>query len=209
MALIATKSGGNFTLAPAGLQLGRIYGIVDLGTHEQTYMGKSKGTGRFVRVLWELPNQKHVFQEGKPAEPFGVSVEYLLSTHEKAKLRKHLKGWKGKDMTDEEQASFDIETLLGKTGYLNIIHEEKQDKSGKYAKVESISRIPDELKGQLAPPFNKPIIYNTAHGRDAVFNSLPDWLKEKISKSKEFTSAAVTGDEAPPSEAETDSDEPF
>lgn len=208
MPLIATNKGGsNFPLAPAGLQLARIYGIIDLGTHKNVFQGVDKGDVRKVRVLFELPSHKHVFVEEKGPEPFTLSIKYTLSTHEKSTLRKHMKGWKGRDMTDEEQAAFDIEVLLGKTCMINISHKQKKDKTGDRAEIESIAQIPAEMKAQMGAAINKPILYNTAQGRDATFNLLPKWIQEDIVQSHEFTRTApgANADSTP----QEDSSEPF
>lgn len=206
MAIIATsKGGGQRKLPPAGTHLARCYSLIDIGTQEGTFQGEIK-TARKVRVSFELPNEQEVFAEERGKEPFTISREFTLSLHEKAGLRKVLESWRGRAFTAEELQKFDLAKLIGQPAMISIGHEPKKDGSGNFAKLLTVSGV---MKGMSVPPaILKPIEYSVLQGRDEVFNDLPDWLKEKISKCAEWTKPAPHEAEEP-AMAGTDDDVPF
>lgn len=119
---------GKFEPCPAGPQVGVLVDVIDLGMKETAYGQKHK-----VRLVWQtselMTNDK----------PFVVSREYNLSLNEKATLRKDLESWRGKKFTDTEAEAFDLETLLGINGTLNVIHTEPTPDGKIWANVLSIA----------------------------------------------------------------------
>lgn len=55
------------------------------------------------------------------------SQGFTPSLHEKAGLRKFLRGWFGRDLTEGERELFDTESLIGKPAFLVIVHNTKDD----------------------------------------------------------------------------------
>lgn len=102
--------------------------------------------------------------------------------HENATLRRDLESWRGKAFTEEQAESFDITTLLGIPCMLNVVH--KTAKSGnEYALIFSISRMPKKI--ECAPQINASFEFNFQEHFDK-FESLPDWLQDKIKLSDEY-----------------------
>jgi hypothetical protein len=125
-----------------------------------------------------------VFDDAKGEQPLVISKEYTLSMNEKANLRKDLKSWRGKDFTDEEAKKFDITNLLGVSCMLNVIHVTSKDGSKQYASISGITPLP---KGIDCPPqVNKSICLSFDNFDNALFNSMPDFIKEKIVSSVEY-----------------------
>ena len=176
------EGGGNSTPVAAGTYAARCYSMIELGTIKGTYMGEDIESHK-VQITWELPTEKKVFKEDKGEQPFSISKEFTLSMHEKANLRKMLEGWRGKGFTDEEAKCFDITKLLGKPCMLSIIH--KTSAQGKqYAVISSIATVP---KGMTVPEqINKTFELSFLDFNKDNFESLPDWLKDKIKGSKEY-----------------------
>ena len=52
------------------------------------------------------------------------SRSFTASVHEKAALTQFLRKWMGRPLSEEEEAEFDTESLLGKTAEITVIHEE-------------------------------------------------------------------------------------
>lgn len=146
-------------------------------------MGTQKDEGKFgtkiqpkVMITWELPTEMHTFKEEKGPEPFVVSKEYTLNLGEKSNLRKDLESWRGRAFTEEELKGFNIGKLIGAPCLISVIHQTKP--SGVYARVSTIAPM---VKGMQCPPaVLTPIVYDVDSGRNEVFNSLPDWIKNKI-----------------------------
>lgn len=177
MSLIAKKSGGDYTPAPAGTHLAICYGVIDLGTQEENFEGKQKKAEK-VRIVWELPNETTT--DGKP---MSIGTFYTVSLHEKAKLRKHLEAWRGRPFTEEELKGFKLTNIIGKPCMLVVVHKPRANGDGVSDSVMSVS-FP--MKGMAIPPmFNKPLIFDIENFDKAVYDSLPDFLKKMVALSPE------------------------
>lgn len=207
MAIIATSNGNsNYEPIATGNYPARCYSMVHLGTIEENILGTIKKLNK-ARVTWELPTELKVFKEENGEQPHVISKEFTLSMHEKATLRAFLKNWRGKDFTDEEAKSFDIEKLIGAPCMLNITHKTKKDGSGVYAEIGSISTMP---KGYACPDaINTPFVFTYEVFDQEKFNGLPEFMRNKMVNSDEYK-LAVNGAQHIESPAEEESDDlPF
>lgn len=191
MAINASNNGVKKELIPAGNYIARCYQMLEIGHVSENIMGVQK-TLQKVRIGWELPEEKRVFDTTKGEQPLVISKEYTLSMNEKSNLRKDLKSWRGKDFTEEEAKSFDITKLLGAPCMLNIIHNpSKSDPSKIYEQISGITPLP---KGMKCPAqINKSIVLSYDNFNWELFNSLPDFLKTKIQSSEEFEAMQSPG----------------
>lgn len=193
MAIIATNTGGtSYEPIASGSYAARCYSMIHLGTIEETILGTVKKLNK-VRVTWELPTELKVFKEENGEQPQVISKEFTLSLHEKATLRNFLKNWRGKDFTEDEAKSFDIEKLIGAPCMVNITHKQSKDGSKTYAEIGSISPMP---KGLVCPPqINQSFIFTYDNFDSAKFSTLPDYLKNKMINSDEYKLAVTGGQE--------------
>lgn len=209
MAIIATSNGStSFEPIATGNYPARCYSMVHLGTIEENILGTLKKLNK-VRITWELPTELKVFKEENGEQPQVISKEFTLSLHEKATLRGFLKNWRGKDFTDEEAKSFDIEKLVGAPCMLNITHKTKKDGSGIYAEIGSVSAMP---KGFVCPEsINTPFVFTYEEFDENKFNSLPDFMKNKMVNSDEYKLCTNGGQEieSPSTKEEEHNDLPF
>lgn len=183
MPITAQNTGKTFELVPAGNHIARCFQMIEIGTMTEEVMGKPKRLYK-VRVTWELPNEKKVFDAAKGEQPFSISKKYTLSMHEKSNMRKDLESWRGKGFTEDEAKSFDITKLLGVPCMLNVIHKTSQG-GNQYAAISGISPLP---KGFLCPQqVNSTFVlsYDDVDW-DSKFNALPDYVKELIQATPEF-----------------------
>jgi hypothetical protein len=172
-------------LPTADMHAARVCQLIDLGTHTEEYQGEKK-TRRKVRIGFELA-ERATFREGEPEEPFVVSKELTLSLDKKATFRKYVEAIRGAFKDEAEAGSFDATTLIGMPVLVGVEHKEKQDKTGTYAKVSNVAKLP---KSMTAPElFNEPLIYHTSMGGEGTYGKLPDFLKEVVCKSPEFANA--------------------
>lgn len=205
MPIIAENKGGDFVLMPAGNHLARCYGMVQIGTIREDagiYAGKDLHK---VRISWETPHEQHDF--GKGLQPFTISKEFTLSMNEKATLRKMLESWRGKAFNEEEAKAFDITKLLGKPCMINVIHK-TSGKGSQYADISSIATIP---KGLDAPEQVNPTMeLSFDNWNGTLFDSLPDFIKDKIKSSKEYIAMTQPGHAETPQAAQDSNDDlPF
>lgn len=181
----SAKSSTPRQLAPAGTHLARCYQVIDLGTHLKEWPGRPPRKSREIRVSWELPNERAVFQQDQGEQPFSCHKSYTLSLSEKANLRHDLETWRSRPFREDELAAFDVAKILGTACMVTVAHVTKGENT--YANVTAVTALP---KGMVAPAaVNKPVEYSLESHDEAVFAALPDFLKEIIQKSDEWKSA--------------------
>lgn len=186
MAIIAANTGGKFELPPAGVFPAVCVQVIDLGTQRNEYDGDITNV-RQVRLGWELTGEdklgsgaSHLMNDGNP---FLVTEIYTLSLNEQANLRAILEGWRGVTFTDDELKGFDIAKLLGKPCLLDIEHKAKRN-GGTKSKVKSAKRWPS---GQPTPAFkNSTVMFSLNEFSQPVFESLSQWVRDKIASSPEY-----------------------
>lgn len=206
MAINATSSGGGKKFPPmeSGMYVARCVQMFQIGTITEIINGESK-THHKVRIGFEFPTEQEVFNEEKGKQPYALSKDYTLSMHEKATLRNHLETWRGKKFTEEEAKLFDITKLIGAPCTINVIH--KVSNNGQtYAEIGSISPL---MKGTLCPEQINPTQILSYDNFDwNLFESLPQFIKDKIRSSQEFK--ALPAQSVPQGSEVADSDElPF
>jgi len=184
MAIIASSSGTTYEPVEAGNYMARCVGMIHIGTVKETVMGTEKELNK-VRLYFELPTELKLFREENGEQPYILSKEFTLSLSEKANLRKFLDAWRGRSFTDAEIKGFDITVLIGVTCMLNVIHKQsKNSPPAIYAEIASVARIP---KGMECPKqITNTTILSYDDWDEQVFNSLPEFVREKIVKSQEY-----------------------
>lgn len=183
MSIIAKPSQSNYEPLASGTYPARLYQIIHIGTIPNEYLGEIKHLDK-VRLGFEFPTETKVFTEEKGEQPYVLSVEFTLSMHEKANLRKFIEAWLGKRLSDAEAINTDIEEFLGKEGLANVVHSEAKN-GNVYANIQSISPLP---KGLTCPSAVNPtfVLNYTDKWNRAAFEALPEFLREKMSQSAEY-----------------------
>lgn len=175
--------GAKFENAPTGSHLARCIGLVDLGTQQHKgFQGQPDWASRDVRITFELPTTKMtgVYHPESKGKPFGASLTVKQSLHQSAKLRKLLKGWRGRDFTKEELAAFDLKDILGKPCFLSLVE------NGDYVNIDSISALP---KGTMVPKQINPTTYFSLDPQEfdeKALGNLHEKTQEKIKSSPEY-----------------------
>lgn len=186
--MILKENGGGkeFEQASPGNHIARCVGMIDIGTQQSEYQGKTTYARKII-VRFELPNE--VMAEGDYAgKPFLVSKFYTASLSEKANLRKDLESWRGRPFTDKELMGFDSKNLLDKPCMVNVVHTEK----GK-AKIASIAPVP---KGMDIPPRINEILFfslEPSEFKQSTYDSLAEFYKGEIQKSPEWAELHNSG----------------
>ena len=184
MSIIAqqTNNGSGGQTVPAGTHVARCYQIIHIGTVPDTFQGEDRLVDK-VRLVFELPLETADF--GKGEQPFSIGRDFTLSMHEKSGLRAFVQGWLGKAFSDAEASKFDIATLLGKEGMVNVMH--RTANTGRtYADIKGASPL---VKGMNCPPLvNSAFLLDyDSEDFDLRFKMLPEWLQNKVSSSAEFS----------------------
>lgn len=188
MPTTAPKPVSNYTPAPKGSQVARCYQFIQIGTVEEEYMGKLKKLNK-IQLGFELPLKTKVWKEGEPAKPICVFKEFTLSMGDKSNLRKLVEGIIGTTLKDEEAFAFDVESLVGMPCILSITH--KPTKKGN-VRDEIVSASP-LIEGMNCPDaFNKAKILTYSDWNQETFDSLPDFMKNKLMESEQFKNRQST-----------------
>ena len=208
MFIVKSNAGGtDYEPIEAGTYIGRLFMLVDLGTHETEYLGKKRDR-RTVRLGWELPTELKDFGKGK-LEPHVVGKTYTLSLGSKDKpsaLRMDLEAWRGRPFTDEEADQFDIGKLVGVACMLTVSHKAKTS-GGIYAALTGIGK---PMKGLDCPAAILPALgYQLSDRAEGCFQSLPQWIRDEIQKSKEWLGESAPTDTDVHDSPKTEDDVPF
>ena len=179
MALRTPTTGGDFELPPSGMHPARCFKLVDLGTHLNPVYSKEIHK---VSIYFELPN---CLQNDGPAagKPHFIKNDYTLSHHQKAVLRLHLEGWYGKKFDTkalDAAGGFDLEKIVGRPGFINIVHTE----DGKYANIASIAPLPQGF--DIPPMYHESLVFTLQDFNPVTFAKLSPKLQEYIKESGEY-----------------------
>lgn len=194
MPIYASDNGGgdDFKLVPAGMHPAVCDMMVDLGLQEQKSQIYGDSVKHQVYIRWQIPGERLEYEkDGQKIEgPMTIGSYYTLSLNEKATLRKHLQGWRGKEFTVDEAEKFDISAVLGKPCTLNVIHKTGGD--GKVrAKVEGVG---PPMKGVPAAQIEgETVLYDGGEESSPVWNKLRPWMHDTIRKQVNQTEAEQRG----------------
>lgn len=200
MALKA-PTGSQFENPEPGSYLARCYGFIDIGTqlHKSTHPGKEDWLQRDVRFLFELPMNKMqgIYNKEAEGKPFVVSTTVKFSLAPTSKMRKMIKGWRGKDLTKEEADAFLVRKMVGAPCRISLIE------AGDFINIDSFSRCSKEEAAAM-PPMINPAIYFSLDPEEfdrKVFDSLSDKTKDKIFVSPEYRALIGNKPQSEPADA--------
>ena len=202
MSLVA-RQGNSVELIEAGNHHGVCVAVIDLGTQYVEYNGKGKEQPK-VMITWELVDFPILDESGESKGFRLISKEYTASLYEKANMYTDLVSWRGRDFTPAELEGFNIKNILSANCLVNVIHTTKNKKT--YANVSAVAKLP---KGMAPKSPTYQLFYDMDEDVENIPEGVPDWIKEKIKKSREWIAAvnpqghdepAVTDADVPPDE---------
>ena len=131
--MIISATGGKKDFAPCPEFSGRAVcvDVTPLKEYETEYGIKQK-----FKLAFEIELQD---DSRDSVQPWVVFTKPMVpSLHEKAALTKFLKDWFGRKLTDQENKSLDLESMIGRPASLVIGHELSADGSKTYANIKLI-----------------------------------------------------------------------
>lgn len=166
-----TGNGEDWEVPPEGSLEAVLVGLIDVGTHDMTYMGEVKPPVRQILLAWELTDSP---MSGYKDRNHVIMQKYSLTTTPRSNLRKMMEKWRGVPYKDDE--AIEIKKALGKKCMLNVMHvlHEDGDKKGqpRYAKLDPLCASKPNPKLQVPDAKHTPFCWNI--GDDPA--TLPDWL---------------------------------
>lgn len=178
------SEGGDWEMPPAGAHPAILVGLIDLGTTENTYQGKTSDRHKIL-LVWELTNES----DSKGVN-FLVAQDYTWSLGKKAALRPIVEGFRGKALADQEE--FDPAVMLGQPSMINLT----EGVSGNGKRFMEVAAVSPPMKGLTVAPATREItvfhlgsIHSTKDDLD-----IPGWIPllygrtvtDDIKKSKEY-----------------------
>lgn len=186
MPLIAKNSQKEFKPLEAGTHIGRVVGVLHIGTVTDSFKGEDVTRNR-VFISFEVPEA--LKEDGKP---YTIGQEFTLSMNSKGNLLPFIESLLGVKLDKDEAKEFDVFKLIGVAGMINVIHSVPTSEGIVYANIKSVSPLP---KGMVCPD---PIIEPYLFDYDENFN--PDFilamsrktgLFKKITRSEEWVAKGI------------------
>lgn len=175
-------------LVPEGTHVARIYEYVHLGTQKGEWEGKELIQYK-LRFSFEFPTEKRVFSQDKGEQPMSMSYDTALSFHEKSNLRKLIEACYGKK-TDAESVNFDVDTIIGQACLVSVAHKPPKD-GIVYAHITGFMPL---MKGlTVDAQINQSKMLTFEHWNEELFQSLPQFVKDKITASPEYKTLKSEG----------------
>lgn len=200
MGLKAKDTGGGEPreLVPAGNYLGRVCGVYDIGTQA----GGMYDPKHQIVVTWELHKRKGPARNGK-GEVLTISKFYTLSFHEKATLRKDVEALLGQSFDDGTE--FDVESLLGMSCRLQVVHTKKQNGDPRDA-IGALMPLDDD---DSVPKPELDDVYFEIRPDHAIPDNVPKWVRKKVEESVEYGGKSNGTTRAPVAAGVADDDIPY
>jgi len=184
----AGESSKSYEVLEAGVYPARCYGVIELGTHNNTYQGVTKKRKELM-IFFETGE---LMQDGRP---FIVKWQGTNTLSEKGKLNALLSSWRGRAFTADEAKKFSLGNILGKCCMVNVGKEVSQ-KGKDYNKLISIMPMP---KGMPEPEqTNEQINFGIGdYGNPDEYNKLYPWIQTIIEESDEAKAYKDQSDDLP------------
>jgi len=198
MALNASKIGGGNNsnsnrveqpIIDAGVYPARIVQILDMGLQAQRpYQGKEKPPANEISITYELVDSFMVDEDGNELEdkPRWVSETLPLHsiTQEKAKSTQRYNA-----ADPDNKFGGDFSQLLDVPVNVSIVHNQVGDKT--YVNVAGIASMRPKDALKCPELVNPPKLLDLDAPDVVVFNSLPQWIQDKIKKNLNYNGSKL------------------
>ena len=161
----------------AGTYVGICIGVVGLGEQETTFKGKTKYVDK-VKFIFEIPDETiEVDGEQRPRQ---LSVDFSVARKSTSRIRQFINTWRSKTLTDEEYSELELYDFIGQNAMLSVVHSE----DGQYANIASAVQLPKGIPSRQATA--APITFDADEWDDETFQTLPEYLQERLQKSTQY-----------------------
>ncbi len=182
-----------------GVNLGVIYGLVDLGTHMTSFKGEAPKEQRKLKIMFEHPQLKQLFYEDDNVPRSSASSkDCTFSINEKSFLKILIDAVVGQTQSVENAVKYNVAELIGKRVGVNIAHTPKKDNPTVfYENVVGVMSANGLAVPHPFEPENKPQFFFIDNAGNNFmtqnFADLPKYFRDKIKESKEGKAYANRG----------------
>jgi len=181
-------------LLPVGANAGRLVQIIDLGLQPQKpFKGTAKPPAYMVQVTYELSDEFMVDAEGNTLDdkPRWLSEQFPMYSLEvdRAKSTKRYNSYDPSGAFDGDFAG-----CIAAPVQILIVHNQgRGDNAGRtFANISDVMPyVVNKRNPELPELINKPVVFSLDEPDMGVFDSLPDWLKDKVKENLEFTGSEL------------------
>jgi hypothetical protein len=191
---IGGKSKLSFKLMEAGSAPARLVQIIDLGLQPDVYQGVEQSPKRRLLYTYEFPYEFMLDEDGKEQtdKPRWLSEDmpfYSLSAT-KAKSTERYNAFDPTGLHDG-----DLERCLGAPVMVTIVHNPGKGKNkGKvFENIAGVSSMQSKMAASLPPLVNGSKIFDLDNPDLEIFNSLPPFIRDKITGNLEFVGSKLEG----------------
>ncbi len=183
----------------------RVVQIIDTGLQPQNYNGETKPPKQEIHITYEFPTEFCVDEDGADMldKPRWLSEDFVLYPREvsKSKAAQRMCALDPEDVLDD-----DWERVLGQPCAVTVVHNVKPKAT--YANIGAVTPC---MKGMVVGELVNPTALFLLDSPDLeVFNTFPQFLKDKITSNLEFKGSkleALLGGDAGASPEQADSDD--
>ena len=188
MGLDASKAKGGAPKTPPldeGLYKARLVQVIDLGVQPRSFKGDEKPPQQQIMLTYELSDEFLLDKDGEPqpdkprwlSETFGLNKPGV----EKAKSTARLKALNPAG----DQPNFGM--LLGTPVMLHVVQNvSKTDKTAIYNKIDTVMAMKPKDQINMPKLVNSPRALDLDAPDKAIWDDLPDWVKDRIRSGLEF-----------------------
>jgi hypothetical protein len=178
-----SNEGGDFELPPGGTYPACLVGLIDLGTHPESFNNEHKDVHKIL-LVFEL-----LAENDSKGQSFKVAREFTFSLNTKAKLRAFLEGWSGRKFADDE--AVDLLSYVNMNGVVNIT----EGTSGNGRKYVDVASVTKPMRGLTVPNRSvEPVVWTFDGWNSNDEPPIPPWVPmvygkaaaEKIKASREW-----------------------
>lgn len=196
---------GNRIEQPAidpGVYPARIVSIIDLGLQTQRpFKGKDKPPANEINISYELVDTFMVDEDGKEVEDKPRWVSEIMPLYDVTKADKAKCTQRYFAADPDNNFSGDFSKLVGIPVNVSIVHNQQGEKL--YINVANIATMRAK-DAEKCPALKNPTkVFDLDEPDLEVFNSLPDWIQDKVKKNLGFNGSPLAKllgeeDKAPP-----------
>ena len=187
---VATKS-AKIPPLDAGAYPGRLAQVIDLGLQPQEYKGEAKDPKRAILTTYELSDEFLKNEDGEELKdkPRWFSEDFPLN-HIKSEKSTSTKRYLAIDPTLKHGG--DWAANLGAPVMITLVQNpSKKDSSVVYNNIASIGPMRAKDAEKLPPLVNPTKIFDLEEPDLEVFNSLPEYVQNKITSNLEFNGSKL------------------
>lgn len=186
---LAGSKGGPRVLPKQGLQAARVVQVVDMGVQSRKpYKGAERPAKRSLWISFELVNDKADFKGDGTLEPHRISPQLMaFSTDPKSAIYKLLAS-----IDPQGELKGDASKLVNRPVLVNVIYNKQNAPDGSEVTYANIGTVTPPMEGQTIPKLSTPGVVFLFDAPDLkVYNSLPKFIKEKLTTALNFSGSAL------------------